>query len=180
MHNSIKQLCLTAVAATCLWSGSAFAQPETVVNNPLNLQSEQREKFSTEFRARCFDSDRTRLDRSNVCKITNQRRSQYRRENLILDANLSRVAQRFAEDMDRRGYFSHVSPEGQTLGMRLRAGSADFGYAGENIARGQQSSMDVMNSWMNSPGHRANILKSQFRRIGIGHSGKVWVQVFTD
>ena len=177
MHNTIKQLCLTAVAATCLWSGNANAQPQADVINPQELNQQN---FSADFRARCYDSDRSRIDRSNVCKLTNEKRNRYRRTNLTLDATLSRVAQRFAEDMDRRGYFSHVSPEGQTLGMRLRNGNADFGYAGENIARGQESSLEVMNSWMNSPGHRANILKSQFRRIGIGHSGKVWVQVFTD
>lgn len=121
---------------------------------------------------------RSEVLKLEVCRKVNRQRAARGLKALKVDAGMSRVAQLHAEDMFRRGYFSHVSPNGDTMGDRMRRGNVKFGWAGENIARGQRDSEEVMNAWMNSSGHRANILRTQYRRIGVGYVGKVWVQVF--
>lgn len=115
-----------------------------------------------------------------VKDIVNRERSRYRRHPLRLDARLSRVAQAFARDMVRRGYFSHTSPEGRDMSDRFREGRVFYSTAGENIARGAKDGKDVMSMWMESSGHRRNILNSDFNRIGVGNYQNHWVQVFTD
>lgn len=118
--------------------------------------------------------------REALCSAVNKSRASKGRASLKLDAALSRVAQKHAEDMAKQGYFSHQSPDGGTMVSRLEDAGLDYGYAGENIARGQDSVGDVMESWMNSAGHRKNILNPNFKKIGIGLYDEHWVQVFTD
>jgi uncharacterized protein YkwD len=87
---------------------------------------------------------------------------------LTADALLDKAAQRHAEDMLARGYFAHKSPSGTTV--RERAISAGYGWRsiGENIAFGQTSVDEVMETWLNSPGHRKNILTADFTELGVG------------
>jgi len=99
---------------------------------------------------------------------------------------LDAAAQRHAEDMLARAYFAHESPEGKTVRDRARAADYDWRAVGENIAEGQLSVAEVMETWMNSPGHRRNILDKGFREFGaglaLGRSGDgyqvEWVQTF--
>ncbi|MFI9027176.1 CAP domain-containing protein [Streptomyces sp. NPDC053560] len=100
---------------------------------------------------------------------------------LTADGGLTDLAQDFSEDMARRDFFAHTDPDGATPWDRAKtAGIADLG--GENIARGQTTPEAVMDSWMNSPGHRANILNCDYRTLGVGlhHSpgGPWWTQDF--
>jgi uncharacterized protein YkwD len=99
-----------------------------------------------------------------------------------LESSLSivTVAASHAADMASRGYFSHVSPEGVDMGARLKAGGVTYGWAGENIARGYADCEAVFNAWMNSSGHRANILNSHYRKYGLAVNNLVWVIDFTD
>ncbi|MBO0916600.1 sigma-70 family RNA polymerase sigma factor [Streptomyces laculatispora] len=98
------------------------------------------------------------------------------------DAQLTDAAQRHSDDMSARDFFEHTNPDGADPGRRI----ADAGYRwstyGENIARGQQTPESVMESWMNSPGHRANILNCSFKDLGIGihkgPGGPWWTQDF--
>lgn len=122
----------------------------------------------------------TEIEIQSVQNLTNRARSKRGLSPLKLDSRLSRVAQKFAQDMRDRGYFSHQSPEGVTMQMRLKRGGVEYGYAGENIARGHSDGQEVVSGWMNSRGHRANILHPKFEKIGVGRAGKVWVQLFTD
>jgi uncharacterized protein YkwD len=115
-----------------------------------------------------------------VCEITNTEREKSSEVPLQLDAHLSDIARNFAADMRARKYFSHVTPEGATMQSRLKNGSVIYRYAGENIAMGYRDAQYVMDGWMNSPGHRRNILTEQFRKIGVGVSGDYYVQVFTN
>jgi uncharacterized protein YkwD len=124
--------------------------------------------------------ERISNERLEVCVLTNQSRL---REDLIplqLDPVLSRVAQSHAQDMLARDYFSHESPNGGTLRTRLVGAGIRYGFAGENIAKGQSSAGEVVQDWMKSPGHRRNILQPEFRKIGVGKAGSLWVQVFSD
>ena len=119
-------------------------------------------------------------DQQQVSSIVNQQRALNQENGVQLDPTLCAIAQAFAYDMYMRSYFSHVSPEGTTMGMRLRSCNAPYGWAGENIALGQKDSNEVMTTWMNSKGHRDNILNTHFNRIGVGHYGNIWVEEFTD
>ena len=93
---------------------------------------------------------------------------------------LSRVARIKSQDMYDRKYFSHTSPTyGSPFDMMKNFGIS-YRYAGENIAKGQKTPQAVMNSWMNSSGHRANILSASFKEIGVGYAsdGNHWTQMF--
>lgn len=97
------------------------------------------------------------------------------------DAALRDLARAHSNDMADRGYFAHDTPEGKTPWDRAKA--ADVTYlAAENIARGQPTPEAVMEAWMNSPGHRANILNCEFDKLGVGvrtgAGGPWWTQEF--
>jgi len=101
-----------------------------------------------------------------------------------MDPELRLLARAYADEMFRRGFFAHDTPEGVDPFERMRDANIRFGLAGENLALAP--TLDVAhNGLMNSPGHRANILKDGFRRVGIGVMdggiyGKMFVQEFTD
>lgn len=117
-----------------------------------------------------------------VLKKTNEYRAEAGLAPLTLDAELCAVAKAKADDMAAKGYFSHTSPTYGTPSQMLGAFGIRYGYMGENIAKGYASATDVMYGWMNSQGHRANILGVSFKKLGVGYSenGKIWVQIFTD
>ena len=112
-----------------------------------------------------------------VISATNAARRAAGCKALVSDARLTAAAQQHAEDMESEGYFSHTADDGRTFDARIR----DSGYrspGGENIARGQRSAAEVVGDWMDSAGHRRNILDCTFRTIGVGISGTYWVQDF--
>ncbi|MFD3681934.1 sigma-70 family RNA polymerase sigma factor [Streptomyces sp. NPDC058613] len=98
------------------------------------------------------------------------------------DAQLRAAAQGHSEDMATRDFFSHTSPDGADPGKRTTAAGYRWSTYGENIAKGQQTAQSVMESWMNSSGHRANILNCAFKDIGVGvhqgAGGPWWTQNF--
>ncbi|MFJ4868405.1 sigma-70 family RNA polymerase sigma factor [Streptomyces sp. NPDC088757] len=95
---------------------------------------------------------------------------------------LARAAQGHSDDMAARDFFDHTNPDGAGPGERVTATGYGWSTYGENIARGQQTAEQVMESWMNSPGHRANILNCSFKELGVGlhtgDGGPYWTQVF--
>lgn len=96
---------------------------------------------------------------------------------LVVDERLTAAAQLHSEDMLAQGYFDHTSLDGRSPWDRAKA----QGYANpgaENIAKGQATAEDVVRAWMDSPGHRANILNCDLREIGVGHADRVWTQLF--
>ncbi|MDN3258866.1 sigma-70 family RNA polymerase sigma factor [Streptomyces sp. CSDS2] len=98
------------------------------------------------------------------------------------DPQLERAAQGHSDDMAARGFFDHTNPDGAGPGERVTAAGYRWSTYGENIARGQRTPRAVMDSWMHSPGHRANILNCSFKNIGVGvHNGSGgpwWTQNF--
>jgi len=115
-----------------------------------------------------------------VLELTNQERAKYGVPALKLDVELSKVAREKSRDMQAKGYFDHNSPTyGSPFDMMKKFGIA-YRSAGENIAMGQQSPQEVVNAWMNSEGHRKNILNANYTHIGIGHvaQGNYWTQMF--
>ncbi|KIL36498.1 hypothetical protein SD71_07810 [Cohnella kolymensis] len=94
------------------------------------------------------------------------------------NATLTRMALDKAKDIYNKNYFDHNSPTyGSPFDMMKKYG-IKFSYAGENIAKGQRTPQEVMTAWMNSPGHRDNILKSNYTTIGVAYYNGVWVQEF--
>jgi uncharacterized protein YkwD len=116
-----------------------------------------------------------------VLSLVNAARAKVGVPPLRVDARLRRAARGHSADMARRGFTAHHDPDGVTPADRMRA----QGYpqpAAENIARGHSRPHAVMHAWMNSPGHRANVLGAEFTRIGIGvhpgTDGPWWTQNF--
>ena len=99
---------------------------------------------------------------------------------LTIDAELSRVARIKSQDMHDKGYFDHNSPTYGTPFEMMRAFGIRYRTAGENIAYGYRTPQAVVDGWMNSDGHRANILNASFTRIGMGYvaDGGYWTQMF--
>ena len=118
-----------------------------------------------------------------VASLTNSKRKASGLGNLTLDSQLSKLARMKAEDMAKKGYFSHTSPTyGSAFDMMKKYG-VSYRTAGENIAKGQKTPEAVMKGWMNSSGHRANILSSAYTHIGVGYAkdskgNTYWVQIF--
>ena len=117
---------------------------------------------------------------SEVIRLVNQHRMQNGLSPLTANWELSRVARHKSQDMADNSYFSHTSPTYGTPFQMIRAFGLSFRTAGENIAYGQKTPQAVVNAWMNSSGHRANILNSSYTQIGVGYvsSGNYWTQMF--
>ncbi|MEU2353084.1 sigma-70 family RNA polymerase sigma factor [Streptomyces misionensis] len=117
-----------------------------------------------------------------VVALVNQERAKAGCSPLTEDPRLDRAAQAHSDDMAARHFFDHVNPDGADPGQRITAAGYRWSAYGENIAMGQQTPASVMNSWMNSSGHRANILNCSFKNIGVGvHNGTGgpwWTQDF--
>jgi uncharacterized protein YkwD len=93
------------------------------------------------------------------------------------DATAAAVAHAHADDMRRRGYFSHTTPEDLSPFDRLRAGGVRFRAAAENIAFGQATGRAVFDSWLRSEGHRRNLENCSYTHHGVGRSGTYWTHV---
>ena len=115
-----------------------------------------------------------------MVRIVNEIRVSYGLGELTLNEELSAVARLKSEDMRDNHYFSHNSPTfGSPFEMMSHFG-INYRTAGENIAMGQKTPREVVDGWMNSEGHRANILNGSFTEIGVGYAenGHYWTQMF--
>jgi uncharacterized YkwD family protein len=113
-----------------------------------------------------------------VFELVNQERAKAGLKALQLDTKLSEVARAKSADMKNKGYFSHQSPTyGSPFDMMKQFGIT-YKTAGENIAKGQKTPEEVMKAWMNSDGHRKNIMSADFTHIGVGYVDGHWTQMF--
>ena len=115
-----------------------------------------------------------------VIDLTNAERSKNGLPALKHDSQLSGVAQKKSVDMAQNNYFSHTSPTYGSPFDMMRDMGVSYKSAGENIAQGQRTPQEVVTAWMNSEGHRKNILSANFTHIGVGYekSGNHWTQMF--
>ncbi|MFF0007055.1 CAP domain-containing protein [Streptomyces tibetensis] len=118
---------------------------------------------------------------AQVLSLVNEERAKVGCSPVAANSALTDLAQSYSEDMAARGFFDHTDPDGRTPWDRAeKAGISNLG--GENIARGQANAAAVMDAWMNSPGHRANILNCDFKTLGVGvelgSGGPWWTQNF--
>ena len=126
------------------------------------------------------DADRL----AEVILLTNMQREQHGLRPLAPEPRLANAAAAHSADMARRHFFDHSSPEGRQVSDRVEAAGYRYATVGENIAAGQRTPVEVVTGWMNSPGHRRNILLPEITEIGIGYAvsddvyGCYWTQVF--
>lgn len=117
-----------------------------------------------------------------IVSLANAERAKAGCDPLRVDNRLQAAAQAHADDMAARNYYEHDNPEGQNAGDRMAAAGYGWRRWGENIHRGPKDPATAMRDWMNSSGHRANILDCRFKDIGVGvnvsANGPWWVQNF--
>ena len=118
-----------------------------------------------------------------VVDLVNAERAKAGLKPLVSHWELARVARFKSEDMRDNRYFDHNSPLYGTPFQMMKSFGIDYGYAGENIAAGRTTAESVMKAWMNSPGHKKNILSPNFTHIGVGYAkggsyGHYWTQQF--
>lgn len=120
---------------------------------------------------------------NEVIRLTNIERAKAGLPALKANWQLSRVARYKSQDMINKNYFSHQSPTYGSPFKMMESFGLRFMAAGENIAYGQRTPQEVVRMWMNSPGHRANILSPSYTEIGVGVAKKsngtlYWTQMF--
>jgi Cysteine-rich secretory protein family/TerD domain len=118
-----------------------------------------------------------------VVERTNAERARHGLAPLTTDARLAAAAQAHSADMVRRGFFAHENPDGKQVWDRAVAAGYAYRKVAENIAAGQRTAEEVVRGWMESPGHRANILDRDLTQIGVGRAeggsyDVYWTQVF--
>ena len=113
-----------------------------------------------------------------VANLVNKERTQRGLSSLTYNWALAKMAEDKAKDMYNNNYFSHTSPTYGSPFQMMKSYGVSYTAAGENIAKGQRTPQEVMNAWMNSSGHRANILNANYNQIGVGYYNGLWVQEF--
>lgn len=143
-----------------------FEEPlRRTLNRRTTIEPGSNERVELEFETENF---RPRPDlEAEMLELVNRERMSRGLQTLAPDPEMTEVARKHSADMFTRGYFSHNTPENKTPFDRMRAGGVRFLTAGENLALAPTLSI-AHNGLMNSPGHRANILRPQFGRLGIG------------
>lgn len=154
---------------------SEIIQANPQIKNPSMIYPGQKLTIPTLNDIKAFENE--------VVRLTNVERSKNGLPALTQNWELSRVARYKSADMAAKGYFSHQSPTYGSPFTMMQNFGIRFSAAGENIAYGQRTPQEVVNAWMNSPGHRANILSRSYSQIGVGFarnkSGTAyWTQMF--
>jgi uncharacterized YkwD family protein len=148
-------------------------EPTKPVEEPKNPPVEEEQNYSG-----------LSADESEVVRLVNIEREKAGLKPLKASSQLSKVARMKSKDMAENNYFSHTSPTYGSPFDMMRQFGINYRTAGENIAKGYLSPASVMNGWMNSSGHRANILNPNFGTIGVGAykvgSTIYWTQMFTN
>lgn len=164
--NRIKKIVFAALAAAALTGAAGAAHLDRPVQGSSSVSAGNRSSSAA----------------SEVVRLTNSARGQNGYAALVEDGALSEAAAVRAREIARS--FSHTRPSGASFSSALSESGVTYLRAGENIASGQKSASEVVNAWMNSPGHRANILNSSYSRIGsasVNIDGTLyWVQLFAD
>ena len=127
----------------------------------------------------------TALEQSQVVRVDfgdrlNHVRDRAGASDVRSSRSLRRAARQHATDMVERSYFSHTSPDGSEPMDRAQRANCDCHAIAENIAMGQRSAREVFRAWMDSPGHRENMLRNGYHSYGLAHEGNMWVLMLSD
>lgn len=150
----------------------APAEPAPAPEKQPGKQEEQKPAEQNAYKLSAYEQQ--------VVDLTNAERSKNGLAPLKVDLELSKVAREKSKDMAANNYFDHNSPTyGSPFDMMKKFGIS-YRTAGENIAMGQRTPQEVVQAWMDSQGHRENILNSSYTHIGVGYveNGNYWTQQF--
>ncbi|MCP1148214.1 MULTISPECIES: CAP domain-containing protein [Bacillus] len=152
------------------------SKPSTPAKQNTNNNTKADQKDTTATKA---DSSLNAFEKE-VVELTNKERAKQGLKALSVDSKLSKSARAKSQDMKDKNYFSHTSPTYGSPFDQMKQFGITYKTAGENIAQGQRSPQEVVTAWMNSKGHRANILNKNYTHIGVGYvkSGNYWTQQF--
>lgn len=173
----------TVVSGDTLWKIAVKYQVGVTEIIKINTQLQNPNLIYPGMKISIPDQAPNRAFELEVVRLVNVERANNGLKPLTENWELSRVARYKSSDMRDRGYFSHTSPTyGSPFDMMKNFGIR-YTAAGENIAMGQRSAAEVMNGWMNSPGHKANILNANYTQIGVGYAVNsngtpYWTQMF--
>ncbi|MGJ9460158.1 CAP domain-containing protein [Oceanobacillus sp. CF4.6] len=147
-------------------------QPATPVQQPVQQEAPAEQKQEQSQQLNQFEQE--------VVELTNQERAKQGLSALQIDTELSKVAREKSNDMAVNNYFDHNSPTYGSPFDMMNSFGITYNTAGENIAQGQRTPAEVVEAWMNSEGHRANILNGNYTHIGVGYveQGNHWTQQF--
>jgi uncharacterized protein YkwD len=109
-------------------------------------------------------------------RLVNARRKSIGCPELKWDDRIAAVAQRHSRDMVQRNFFSHRNPDGEDPFDRLRGANIEYSAAAESIASGPKTGREAFEAWLNSPGHRRNMLNCRYTRQGVGRAMDRWTQ----
>lgn len=126
---------------------------------------------------RYLGDDVQRHAENEIVRLTNEFRRDHGLPALKISEVLREAAREHCAHMVRRGFFDHVDPDGRTPFDRMRAAGHQL-PAAENIARGQRTPQEAMQAWIDSPGHRANLLLAAAKHLGVGARDRYWTQNF--
>ncbi len=115
-----------------------------------------------------------------VINLCNEQRAKAGLQPLVYDRTLTNAAMMRSAEMRANNYFEHARPDGRSCFTVFDEYGVNWTSVGENIALNQRSPKQVVDAWMNSPGHRANIMKPGYRRIGVGFDNYYWTQLFAN
>ncbi|WP_312027202.1 CAP domain-containing protein [Cytobacillus firmus] len=157
-----------------------FAQPDRQGGGQQQPESAAPQEDRASGQAPAAQNDEINNFESKVIELTNAERQKNGLNALKSDNPLSNVAQAKSNDMQQKNYFSHTSPTYGSPFDMMRDFGVNYSSAGENIAMGQQTPEQVVQAWMDSEGHRKNILNGTFTHIGVGYTenGSYWTQMF--
>ncbi|WP_129689362.1 CAP domain-containing protein [Gottfriedia acidiceleris] len=157
------------------------AKPETPTTKPTEPTTPSKPTTpSTETPSTPSNSASLSAYESKVVDLTNAERTKAGLKPFTVNATLSKTARLKSQDMTDKNYFDHTSPTyGSPFDMMKQFGIT-YSYAAENIAKGQKTPEEVVTAWMNSAGHRANILNPNLTQIGVGYDSRsnAWTQQF--
>lgn len=161
---------------------AVFGQFSTESLNFVTIEPGADKKIDLGFKTSKISSDSN--SEQKMFELVNEERIKEGIDKLEYDSTLATIARNYSKDMFERGYFSHYSPEGKTVADRGLAARVEFSVIGENLAFAPDLD-SAHKGLMNSPGHRANILSKDYRKVGIGVMdggvyGKMFTQVFSD
>lgn len=166
--------------ATTEATTQATTQKPTEATTEVTTQATTQRPTETTTQAQNNSANKT--IEQQVVDLVNKHRAENGLNPLKINSSVSRVAQAKSEDMRDKNYFDHTSPTYGSPFEMLKSFGVSYKTAGENIAKGQKTAEAVVNAWMNSEGHRKNILNANFEKIGIGYATgngtTYWTQMF--
>jgi len=173
----------SAVAALLVWACSAQPAPQLPPAEPVRGQAPARQDYRTSCGiAGLREATLRRVNAARAAARSCGRQRMQPAPPLAWNDALFSAAARHSQDMARRDYFDHASPEGQRVGPRVAAEGYRWRSLGENIGGGDRSVETVIRGWMDSPGHCANIMNAEFTEVGLAcveRNGSTWGTYWT-